>query len=130
MKIVFFDGVCNLCNFFVDRLVAMDKQETLHFAPLQGQTAQSQNLIMPADPKAQSIYFLDEDGQVYARSEAVLQIAKSLGFPWNLAGPIKLLPLFVRDFCYKVVAVNRYKWFGAKPSCRIPTASEKARFLP
>lgn len=130
MKIVFFDGVCNLCNFFVGRLLVMDKKEVLKFASLQGKTAQANNLTLPTNPKAQAIHFLDDDGKLYVRSEAVLQIAISLGFPWNLAGVAKIFPLFFRDFCYKVVAVNRYRWFGEKPSCRIPTESEKTRFLP
>jgi predicted DCC family thiol-disulfide oxidoreductase YuxK len=130
MKIVFFDGVCNLCNFFVSRLLAIDKKEVLKFASLQGETAQANNLTLPTNPQAQSIHFLDDDGKLYVRSEAVLQIAMSLGFPWNLAGIAKVFPLFFRDFCYRFVALNRYKWFGANRSCRIPTESEKARFLP
>lgn len=127
-KIVFFDGVCNLCNSSVDFIVRNDKNHSLKIASLQGETAKkllSKDQIKNLD----SLVFWSE-GEVYERSTGALKIASFLKFPWNLLSLFLVLPSFFRDFFYKLIAKNRYKLFGKKKSCRLPTPSEKAVFLP
>ncbi len=125
--IVFFDGLCSLCNGFVDFLFRYDVSRKFQVASLQGETAEK---MLPAHyiEKMDSI-ILWEDGQIYLRSNAVLKILISLGGAWKLLGILKIIPSPISDVVYKIIAKNRYAWFGKKNSCRLPTASEKSRFL-
>jgi predicted DCC family thiol-disulfide oxidoreductase YuxK len=70
-----------------------------------------------------------QNGKLYKRSTAALRLARMLRFPWNLAYGFIIVPAFIRDFFYKIIARNRYRWFGQKDTCRIPTPEEIARFL-
>lgn len=127
-KIVFFDGVCHLCNNFVDFLIKQDKERKLLFAPLQGKTAQKL-LSAEAISKLDSVVFY-ADGKAAFKSEAILQIFSELPAPWNQMVPAaRLVPAFIRDRIYQNIAANRYQWFGQKESCRIPTLDERAQFL-
>ena len=127
--IVLFDGVCNLCNRWVNILLKYDKKEQLQFASLQGNTAKELLPRYGLDPEVlNSIVFLTDKG-CFQESTAVLEICKSMGFPWNLLYIFKLLPSFIRDNIYRMVARNRYRWFGKKETCRIPTEAERRRFL-
>jgi predicted DCC family thiol-disulfide oxidoreductase YuxK len=125
--IVFFDGVCSLCNRAVDFFVRHDKKNTLLFAPLQGTTAEQ---LLPAGKTASLntiVYY--SHGQLSHRSNAVLNMLWDMGGWWKLFIVLRLIPTFIRDFVYDWISANRYKWFGKKESCRIPTAAERARFL-
>lgn len=124
---VFFDGHCNLCNGFVDWLLQRDSNRKLHFASLQGKTAQEHDLQSTGDPE--SIIYL-QDGIKLEQSEAVLGILAALGGAWKLTAVLRAIPRPVRDVVYRYVARNRYKFFGRRPTCRLPTAEEQARFLP
>lgn len=127
-KIVFFDGVCNLCNSAVDFIVRNDKNHILKIASLQGETAKkylSQEQITNLDSL---VYF--SDGEVYERSTGALKISGFLGFPWSLFKVFLILPSFLRDPVYNFIAKHRYKMFGKKESCRLPGPSEKEVFLP
>jgi CTP:molybdopterin cytidylyltransferase MocA/predicted DCC family thiol-disulfide oxidoreductase YuxK len=127
-RIIFFDGYCGLCNRFVDFALRHDRDRRLRFSPLQGATAaELLQGINAADPA--TIVFLDEDGSV-ERSSAVLRIMGQLGGPWTLATFLLLIPRPVRDAVYDWVARHRFRWFGRKDSCRVPTPEERAFFLP
>ena len=132
--ILFFDGVCGLCNRFVDFMLKADSRSRYRYAPLQGETAQ--RLLGPQDqaggPQAgdpQSFVFLEKDKR-YERSNAVLLALSGLGGVWRLISLLYVFPRPLRDSVYRIVARNRYRWFGKRDECRLPTPEERDRFLP
>jgi len=128
--IIFFDGICGLCNRFVDWTIKRDKKHLFRFAPLQGKTALTLLHQPAADPQEWSVIFFDQSG-VYQRSEASLRIIVKLGgFYGGFAKGLLIIPTRVRDFFYNIIARNRYKWFGKSSVCRIPKPEEKEMFLP
>lgn len=129
LPIIFFDGECNLCNGFVDLLLQVDRDGIFRLAPLQGKTATQLLPPLPTEREAWSIFYL-EGQQLYSQSDAVLQIAKRLGGVWSILGLGEPLPTTVRDHLYRLVASNRYHWFGQRSTCRIPAKQEQDRFLP
>lgn len=126
-KVVFFDGVCGFCNQSVDVLLRADKGDVLKFAPLQGEYAKgvlSNECIVNIDT------IIYQDGMnMYHRSEAVLRILCEVGGLWKIFYPLIVIPGSWRDWAYCAFARNRYKWFGKKDACRIPTPEERSRFL-
>ena len=130
--VVIFDGHCNLCNSSVDRVIRWEKGDYFLFASNQSEPGGQilrDNGIEIADGEEVNTIFLYENGKLYNRSTAVLRMTRNMKFPWILAYPQLLIPRFIRDFVYKIVARNRYKWFGRKDTCRIPTPEERAKFL-
>jgi predicted DCC family thiol-disulfide oxidoreductase YuxK len=128
--IVLFDGVCGLCDGFVTWLIRRDRNATFRVAALQGETGmQYASAEDPSDPERWSV-ILVEAGQVFHRSEAILRIVSRLGGVYRLAAVFRLVPLFIRDGIYRVVARHRYRWFGKRQVCRVPTPEERSRFLP
>jgi len=126
-KIVFFDGVCGLCNYWVDFILAIDRAERVKFSALQSEFA-SKHLEPSQLEDLDSVQFL-EDGRVHMKSTAILKILRAVGGPWVLAYPLIFIPRFIRDFVYNLVAKNRYKFFGKHETCRLPTPEETARFV-
>ena len=130
--VVLFDGVCNLCNRSVHFILDRDPTAQFRFASLQsaegGALLTSLGHALPAgDPES---VLLVEDGKVYERSTAALRIARKLKGPWKLAYAFIVVPRPLRDFVYKWIARNRYRWFGkSEDACRLPTKALKARFL-
>ena len=127
--VVLFDGVCNLCNGSVQFLIARDPSARLRFATLDSSVARS--LIHESGapgPLPDSIVLID-DGRVFTRSTAALRIARRLRFPWPLLYGLIVVPRPLRDFLYDWVARNRYRWFGKRDSCMLPTPELRARFL-
>jgi predicted DCC family thiol-disulfide oxidoreductase YuxK len=125
---VFFDGVCNLCNGVVRFLLAENVERNLRFAPLQGTTAQTIDPVLVRE--LSSLVFRDGE-HTFLRSDAALRIALSLGGVWTLGARVGLLvPRRIRDWLYDEVAGRRYSLFGRRDACRVPTAEERARFLP
>jgi predicted DCC family thiol-disulfide oxidoreductase YuxK len=124
-EIVFFDGVCNLCNAFVDFLIR--RNQNLLFAPLQGSTAAK---LLPKDKieNLPSIVFWSH-GNIYIESTAALRILARLGPGYQMITVFMVLPKFIRDQVYRFIARNRYRWFGKKDTCRLPTPAERMRFL-
>jgi len=131
MKIVFFDGYCNLCNSVVDWLIRVDHKKKIQFASLQGTTA---NKLLDASALPEGldpdtvIYF--RNGKQFDRSSAALMILFDLGGAWTLTAPLFLVPKFIRDLAYILVAKTRYRVFGKKDTCRLPTPEERERILP
>ncbi len=129
--VILFDGVCNLCSASVNFVIDRDPGARFRFAPLQSEagreilTAHGESIPV-GDPDS---IVLVEDGAVYERSTAALRIARDLGGPWSLLYVFIIIPAFVRDAVYRLVARNRYRWFGKSDACRVPTPELRARFL-
>lgn len=126
-QIVFFDGVCNLCNGFVDFLVRRDTEHLFDFAPLQGTNAKR---LLPAEMPAQlRSVVLWSQGEVNEKSDAALMILSQLGGLWGALRIFWIFPKWLRDPFYDLIAKNRYRLFGKRETCRLPTPAERARFL-
>lgn len=128
MAVVLFDGLCNLCNGSVQFIIARDRRARFKFASLQSAAA-VRLLSGTATPASLDTVVLVEDGRVYARSDAALRIARGLGFPWALAWIFVLVPRVLRDLLYDAVARNRYRWFGRRDVCMVPSPALRDRFL-
>ena len=127
--IIFFDGVCGMCNRFVDLILKIDTKGIFRFAPIQGETAKQLLPPLSEAPQEWSMFYLDKQG-VYEESDAFLEVYRHLGGAWWFLSLLRLVPRGVRDFVYRTVARNRYRWFGQRDACRIPSPEEKSRFLP
>src|SRR5258706_3906277 len=127
--VVLFDGVCNLCNGAVQFIIKRDKKKQFRFASMQGKAGHEllQKFDLPANDFNSFILF--EDNKVYTRSTAALRIAKYMGGGWKLLYGLMIIPRFIRNAVYNVIAKNRYKWFGKKDECMIPAPELKDRFL-
>jgi predicted DCC family thiol-disulfide oxidoreductase YuxK len=127
--ILLFDGVCNLCNRSVQFIIKRDQKKRFLYAPLQGKTGQEllQRFNLPADDF--NSFVLVEDEKVFSRSSAALRVLKKLGRGWQLLYVFIIVPPFIRNAVYDLIARNRYKWFGRKDSCMIPTKELRERFL-
>jgi predicted DCC family thiol-disulfide oxidoreductase YuxK len=127
--VILFDGVCNLCNGFVQFVIARDPQARFRFASLQSIAAAALlNGRMRQGALPDSV-LLVEDGRIYTQSTAALRVARGLGFPWNLSYGLVIVPKPIRDGVYAWVARNRYAWFGKRDVCMVPTPDLQARFL-
>ncbi|MCE9540086.1 MAG: thiol-disulfide oxidoreductase DCC family protein [Bacteroidetes bacterium] len=128
-QIILFDGVCNLCNGLVQFIVKRDTKAKFKFASLQSRTGQSLLLKfgLPTDDLDSFIYI--KDGNCFTKSTAGLNVLKDLGGLWWLFYAFILIPKFIRDFVYSVIAKKRYKFFGKRDSCIMPTPEIKQRFL-
>ena len=125
--IVFFDGVCNLCQGSVRYLIKHDKKGVLKFASLQGNYAK--DFVNETEIQSmQSIMFFDGK-MLYKKSTAVLKLSRLLGGWHQLLLLGYILPRFIRDRLYNIVAKNRYRWFGKKDQCVLPSKGFENRFL-
>ena len=116
-----------MCNKSVDFLIRKDKLDNLLFAPLQGETASK--ILHSKYIKDLASMALYVKGDVYTKSTAVLKSAQLLGGFWRVFGIFLIIPAFIRDWIYKLIAKNRYSVFGKRESCRIPTSKEKNKIL-
>jgi predicted DCC family thiol-disulfide oxidoreductase YuxK len=125
--VLLFDGVCTLCNGFVPFVIERDPAGRFQFAPLQSDAAV--RLLGVAPPLLPDSLVLLEDGRLFTRSTAALRVARGLRFPWPLAYVLVAVPRPMRDWVYDVVARNRYRWFGRRDVCMVPTPELRSRFL-
>lgn len=128
-KLILFDGVCNLCNNSVQFIIKRDKKNRFLFASLQGRTGQEYLHRFGLPENTFNSFLLVEDGTCYTRSTAALRIARSLSGLWPLLYAGIVIPRFIRDAVYNLIARNRYKWFGKKEECWVPTPELKKKFL-
>ena len=127
--IVLFDGVCNLCNFWINWLIGKDQRRKFRYAALQ--SAGGHDLLKKTgkNPNLLASVVLIQDGRIYTESTAVIRIAKRLGGWFSLMQLFMIIPGFIRNAIYRLIAKNRYKWFGERNTCRIPTKEEQSLFL-
>ena len=129
-RIVLYDGQCGLCDRTVQWLLRKDRAGALRFAPLQGETARelrAGGLDLTED--LDTVVFVD-DGKLFVRSRAFTRVARYLPVPWRWGAALRVVPTFVLDLVYRLVARTRYRLFGRLDSCRVPSGEERARFLP
>lgn len=129
-KIILFDGICNLCNSSVAKVIAYDKKNTFLFAALQSDTGKEIINYLNLDTSKTDSIILYEPGISYdIKSTAALKIMNDFGGLWQLSKILWIFPEVFRNHIYDFIAINRYKWFGKKESCMIPTPELKAKFL-
>ena len=129
-KIVLFDGVCNLCDSSVQFIIKHDKKDIFRFASLQSEIGQQLMNERGIDSEEIDSIILIIPGQAYyTKSSAALEIAKDLSGGYSLLGNFLYLPEFIRNSVYDFIARNRYKWYGKKDNCMIPTPELKAKFI-
>lgn len=126
--VILFDGVCNLCNNSIQFIIRRDPKARFRFAPLQSAAAESLLQSAGAGPLPDSIVLV-QDGRVYTQSGAVLRVARGLRGLWPLAYAFIVIPRPLRDWVYRLIARNRYRWFGKRDSCMMPTPELRTRFL-
>ena len=130
--VVLFDGVCNLCNGSVLFIIKRDRPARFRFAALQSEAAAA--ALKTIDPSLNvgglpDSMVLIEDGRLFTRSTAALRVARGLRFPWPLMYGFIIVPPFLRNWMYDIIARHRYRWFGRRETCMIPTPELAARFL-
>ena len=129
-KIILFDGVCNLCNSSVQFVIQHDKKDVFRFVALQSELGQEILKHIGVNPKnIDSIILYDPGVAYYYKSKAALEIAKNLGGFWHFGTIFRIIPTGISNQLYDYIAENRYKWYGKKESCMIPTAELKSKFL-
>lgn len=129
-KLILFDGVCNLCDGAVQYVIERDKNNEFLFAPLQSDTGKEVIKAYNIDTKKTDsiVLYIPKKG-VFFKSTAALKMAFYLSFPAKLWAIFLIVPNFIRNWVYDYIAKNRYKWFGKKEECMIPTPELKAKFL-
>ena len=130
-KIIFFDGVCNLCNGFIDFVIKRDSKKIIHYASLQSEVSKIllKNENINIGENFSTIYFYDA-GKFYKQSSAILMIVKNLSLVYKLAASVCLIiPKGIRNTVYNYIAKNRYRFFGKKETCRLPSIEERNQFL-
>jgi predicted DCC family thiol-disulfide oxidoreductase YuxK len=128
-KVILFDGVCNFCNYWMNFAIKRNSKKNLKFTTLQGETAKQLLPQYNINPTSlSSVIFIDK-GKAYTQSSASLRICKYMDGGWKLFYGFIIVPKFIRDVIYNWIARNRYKWFGKKDSCMVPTQELRERFL-
>lgn len=128
-KIILFDGVCNLCSSVVQFVIKRDKKDQFKFASLQGDAGQQILKKFNLPNNTFNSFILLEGEILSTRSAAALRVAKYLGSGWSLLYGLMIIPRFLRDGVYNWIAKNRYKWFGKKEECWVPTPALRKKFL-
>jgi len=127
-SVILFDGVCNLCSGAVQFVIERDAAARFRFAALQSPVAARLIESTRIGDRLDSIVLV-EDGRVWTQSTAALRIARRLRLPWPAAYAMIVVPRPLRDWIYNLVARNRYRWFGQREACMVPTPALRARFL-
>ncbi|MEW7278053.1 DCC1-like thiol-disulfide oxidoreductase family protein [Aquimarina sp. 2201CG1-2-11] len=129
-KIILFDGVCNMCNSTINFIIKHDKNDIFRYASLQSdigkQLIQKRNID---SSKLDSILLIEPKKSYYYKSTAALHIIRHLSGLYPIFSVFLIIPSFFRDWVYDIIAKNRYKWFGKKESCMIPTPELRSLFI-
>lgn len=130
-QLILFDGVCNLCNSSVLYVIKRDKKDKFLFAPLQSDIGKTviQKFNIDTEKTDSILLYNPQKNKLTYKSTAALLIAKHLGFPTNVLSIFIIVPAFIRNWVYNYIAKNRYKWYGKKEACMIPTPELKSKFL-
>lgn len=127
--VILFDGVCNFCDGTINFILDRDRKQFYKFAANQSEAGRE--VLAKYGIKAETIdtLIVIEEGKVYTHSTGALRIARHLGKLWPVLSVFLIIPAPIRDVVYRFIARNRYKWFGVREACRVPTPEERARFL-
>lgn len=128
-SILLFDGVCNTCNAVVNFLLEHDEKKQFLFASLQSEAGRALARKHDVDADLLETVVLIHEGRAYLRSDAVIKVLELLGGAYKFLAVFKILPLSIRDSFYRGFATNRYRIFGRKDTCRVPSPEERSRFL-
>jgi predicted DCC family thiol-disulfide oxidoreductase YuxK len=128
-SIILFDGVCNFCDGAINFVLKQDKKDVFRFAPLQSQMGQNLLAQYQIPKKDFESFILIQDGKAYQKSTAAIKVLNQLPWYWKALQAFWIVPKFIRDGIYDFIAHNRYKWFGKKDVCMIPTPEMRSRFL-
>jgi len=124
-----FDGVCNFCSGSVQVALRLDRKGVIRFTPLQSPFGQAIAAKYGLDLENPDSFLFFDHGRPLEASDAVLALARRLGFPWSLAGAFGVIPKARRDTAYLLLARNRYRLMGRKDACMVPTPEQRARFI-
>ncbi len=128
-SIILFDGMCNFCNTSVNKIIKYDKKNVFKFAAIQSDAGKKLLTELSIDTLKIDSILLIEKNTLFTKSTAVLKIAKQLSGLYKLGYAFIIIPPFIRDTIYDFIAKNRYKWFGKKESCMIPSIEVREKFL-
>jgi predicted DCC family thiol-disulfide oxidoreductase YuxK len=129
-KIILFDGVCNLCNSAVQFMIKHDQKDVFRFVALQSELGQQILKHIGVNPvNIDSIVLYEPGVAYYYKSSAAIEIARNLGGFWHFGTVFRIIPTGIRNLLYDYIAKKRYKWYGQKESCMIPTPELKIKFL-
>jgi len=128
-KIVLFDGVCNFCNSSVNFIMDKDVKNRFKLAALQSDAGLELQKKFGLNPNDMKTFILIDGDKYYKKTTAALRVTKELKFPWNIPYIFIIIPPFIRNIFYNIIAKYRYKWFGKRDACRIPTPEEREKFL-
>lgn len=128
-KIVLFDGVCNFCNSSVNFIIVRDNKDKFRFAALQSEAGQALLKQFGLSQEDFDSFILIKDNRVYKKTTASLNVVKEFPGLWKLLYIFIIVPPFIRNIFYNILAKNRYRWFGKRDICHIPTPEEKKKFL-
>jgi len=128
-SIILFDGVCNFCNYWVNFTIDRDEKNIYKFATLQSEQGQILLQQYNLNPTKIDSFILIRGENVFTKSTAALRISRTLSGPVKIIYPFIFLPKFLRDFIYGLIGKNRYKLFGKRDVCRVPSEKEKEKFL-
>jgi len=126
--VILFDGVCNFCNYSVQFIIRRDRDAYFSFVSLQSETGAKLLREHSYSGALNSVVVIDQ-GQLYTKSDAALQIIKQFQGWWRMARVLRLVPRSIRDWAYDIIARNRYRWFGTSESCMLPSPEVRSRFL-
>jgi predicted DCC family thiol-disulfide oxidoreductase YuxK len=129
LPVILFDGVCNFCNSTVNFTIKRDRKKRIKFAALQSLPGRqiAEQFKLPVNDLKSFVFI--EDGVVYKRSTAALRVCRYLGTGWPLCYFFIIVPPFIRNGIYDFIAKNRYKWFGQRDKCMVPSSDVRARFI-
>lgn len=126
--IIIFDGVCSLCNHTVDFLIRHDRDRRFRYASFQSDEGAAALRVFGIDAVPITVYVID-NGRVYRESDGILHLLTFLPAPWPWLRALRVIPRPIRDGVYRLIARNRYRWFGKRDTCRVPTEEERKMFL-
>ena len=129
-QLLFYDGVCAMCNGIVKTMLRLDKERVFHFAPLQGETAELARRLHPDFPSELETVVYVRNGEVFLRSRAAALAMQQMPYPAKALSWFRFLPVWLTDFFYGIVARVRYRVFGKYEVCPLPPPEHRKHFLP
>jgi predicted DCC family thiol-disulfide oxidoreductase YuxK len=127
--IILFDGVCNFCNAMVNFIIRQDKENVFLFAALQSESGKRLLEQYNINWQRSDSFVVIENDKAYMKSNAALKLYAKLPWYWKWTQVFWIVPKFIRNWMYNVIAKNRYRWFGKKDQCVIPSPNVRERFL-